>query len=115
MTNKERKQYVEDWKNSGKSKANFCRQQGLNYATFRRWTKRFGDHNDLSENNSNLVRLEIPSSIPSWDSSNNTIIGKIPDSAYGSNDWNKTDSQKRLPLWKSSDSPNPAKSGPRKT
>ena len=39
MTNKQRQQHVEAWRQSGLSRSAYCRQHGLNKTTFARWVR----------------------------------------------------------------------------
>lgn len=48
-------QYLEAWRESGLSQADYCRQHGLNHKTFSVWTRRVQDDLSLSQD----VSLEL--------------------------------------------------------
>jgi hypothetical protein len=59
------RQHVEDWRESGLNRADYCRQHGLNHKTFLVWTRRV--QSDLSLNKEvslELISVQVASSAP---------------------------------------------------
>ena len=61
MTREYWKNRIEKWQKSGKSMAQFCRDENLSYWTFRDWKGRF--KKDTEKSKSGLVKLDISNNL----------------------------------------------------
>jgi transposase-like protein len=62
-TDLEKQELIQQWKESGKSKAAFCKERSIGYYTFNDWVKRRIGKNKTTS--SSFISLQVKSSLPS--------------------------------------------------
>jgi transposase-like protein len=59
----EKQTFIEQWKQSGKTKVAFCKEKGIGYCTFNGWVKR--EKKKIEKSKSSFVALRIKNSAES--------------------------------------------------